>query len=97
MKVFIMRILYLFTRKDCPTCPVAEQMVEEVMQEKACDTVVKVINADSISESLQYDLLENQMFVFAVPTIIVKDEEKMKLVSSGTLPSMSALKKAVGG
>lgn len=93
----IMRTLYLFTRKDCPNCPAAEQMVEDALESNGSSAIVKIIDADSISESLQYELLENQMFIFAVPTIIVRDEGKLKFISSGILPSMTALKKAVGG
>jgi len=92
-----MKTLYLFTRKDCPNCPAAEQMIEECMQNKICDTVVKIIDADSISESLQFELLENQFFIFAVPTIIVKENKQMKLISSGILPNMADLEKVVGG
>jgi hypothetical protein len=72
-------------------------MVEEAMQDENCKAIVKLIDADCISESLQYDLLENQLFIFATPTIVVKDEHGMKLISSGVLPNMTALKKAVGG
>jgi len=92
-----MRTLYLFTRTGCVNCPAAELMVEEAIQEESCKAVVKIIDADCINESLQYELLENQMFIFAVPTIIVRDEGKMKLVSSGNLPTKAALRKAVGG
>jgi protein-disulfide isomerase-like protein with CxxC motif len=96
MKVNTMKTLYLFTRKDCYNCPAAEQLVEEAMHGEKCEAVVKIIDADSISERLQFELLENQLFIFAVPTFVLKDEGKMELISSGDLPTIAALRKAVG-
>ena len=86
----------IFVRDGCVNCPAAEAVVEEVMQEESCKAIVEKINADNISEKLMYELLENSLFIFAVPTVILEEDGKMTLISSGEPPTKEMLIKCVG-
>jgi len=83
--------VYLFKRKGCSNCPAAEAVVDEI----AVETGVKVVkvNADNIGINLEYKLLEEQIFVFATPVVVIEDENGMVLHSAGTVPKYKKLKK----
>lgn len=88
-----MGCVYVFKRKECPNCPAAEAMVDEI----GAETGVKVVkvNADNIGINLEYKLLEEQIFVFATPVIVLENENGMIMHSAGAVPKYNKLKRAV--
>jgi len=91
----MMRCVYLFKRKECPNCPAAEAIVDEI----AAETGVKVVkvNADNIGINLEYKLLEEQIFVFSTPVVVIENENGMVMHSAGAVPKYKKLKKVMEG
>jgi hypothetical protein len=90
-----MKKLLCFIREGCINCPAAKEVVREILDDETCRVSAEFINADEITLDLQYRLLEGQIFIFAVPTIVLEDEGKMTLISSGDVPTIAKLKRAV--
>lgn len=88
--------LILFTREKCPKCPAAKEVVKEIAADMSVD--VEAINADNIAEELEYELLENQLFVFSTPTVMIRDDKgKLKKFSTGEIPNPERLRITLGG
>lgn len=88
--------LYLFTREGCVNCPAAKRVVEEI-GETVDDLHVIAVNADDIGDDLQDELLENQLFIFSTPAVVIRNDNGLKMFSSGDVPDPVALIVALGG
>lgn len=89
------KVLLCFKREGCYNCPAVEAIVRELLNDNTCSFSAEFINADDISNDLQFRLLENSLFVFSVPTLILDEDGKMILISSGDVPSIERVRKAV--
>ena len=83
--------IYFLKRKECVNCPAVKSMLDEL------NIKYKLIDADNISEDLQFKFLENQIFIYSTPSIVIEDDGKFELFSSGEIPKISKLKKEFGG
>jgi glutaredoxin len=77
----------VFTKQDCPNCPQAKRVVEEVEREMGCRIEVKRFDLDDEEDFLT--ALQNQ--VMSTPSIVVNG----KLVVAGRSTSTDELVKAI--
>jgi len=77
----------VFTKQDCPNCPQAKRVVEEVEREMGCRIEVKRFDLDDEEDFLT--ALQNQ--VMSTPSIVVNG----KLVVAGRSTSAHELVKAI--
>lgn len=79
--------IMVFTKQDCPNCPQAKRVVEEVEREMGCRIEVKRFDLDDEEDFLT--ALQNQ--VMSTPSIVVNG----KLVVAGRSTSTDELVKAI--
>ncbi|MFB0560496.1 MAG: conjugal transfer protein TraF [Candidatus Lokiarchaeia archaeon] len=66
--------LLLFTQKNCPNCPAMEEIVFEVG--KKLNIPVKLVDiSNNMPEQLEFDLLQNQIYISATPSVILVNED----------------------
>lgn len=88
--------IYVFTREKCPNCPAAKQVVKEAAADMNIN--VSIIDADSIDDDLQDELLENQVFVFSTPLVLIKNGEgEIRQFSVSSVPDFEELRTVLGG
>lgn len=84
-----MELIKIFTKSNCPKCPAAKQMAQELMKEG-----LKVVNYDldtieGLTEAAYYGIL-------STPSIIIEDETEDEIASwRGVLPNLQELKKVL--
>lgn len=88
--------IYVFTRRECPNCPAAKQIAEDVAVDM--NVSISIINADDIDDDLQDELLENQIFVFSTPLVLIKNGDgEIRQFSVVSPPDFEELRTALGG
>ncbi len=78
--------LKVFTKKDCPKCPVAKILAEAIAKEKLAEVeFFDVEEADGLAEAQFYSIL-------ATPTLILCDMDDAELFSwRGEAPEKEAI------
>ncbi len=76
----------LFTRKDCPNCPQAKRIVEEVVSELGDQVSLQEFDLDQEDDLLT--ALQHQ--VMSAPAVVVGE----RLVAAGRLPTKEAIVEA---
>ena len=83
-------IVKLFVKNDCPRCPAAKKVIEELEKEKIKEVVVERFDAEEVegmAEAAYY-------MVMATPTIVVTDNDGKEVKSwRGGVPKLEELKK----
>ncbi len=70
-----MKKIYLFTGKKCVNCPA----VKASLKENNIDFIE--VDIDSVKfEKMQYDLLENNIFLMTTPKLMIEENGKMELI-----------------
>jgi len=77
----------LFTKKDCPNCPLAKKVVGEVLEEIGDRMLVKRFDLDDEEDFLT--ALQHQ--IMSTPSIVIGE----RLVCVGRAPTRGELVKAV--
>ena len=83
--------LMMFTRKNCANCPPAKEIVGAVAINLNLD--VAMYDADNIPFEVLHTLLNNQIYIFSVPALIVENENKLNVVFAGMAPNEKDLEK----
>ena len=83
----------MFTKKTCPTCRVAKELLERFIQERRLTALVLVEHhdldtVDGLAEGAYWD-------VMAVPTLIIERERKVVARWDGQVPQEADLEKAL--
>ena len=86
--------LYLITQENCANCPAAEAVVEEAID--GSPIPMKIIDLKKMDPDLEFRLLENQVFIASTPSIILENHGMLKLLYSGTVPSVEDMRKQLG-
>ncbi len=86
--------LYLITQENCANCPAAEAVVEEAIN--GSPIPMKIIDLKNMDPDLEFRLLENQVFIASTPSIILENHGMLKLLYSGTVPSVEDMRKQLG-
>lgn len=86
--------LYLFTQDNCANCPAAKAVITEAFGDS--ETIdVKTIDLQRMDPDFEFRLLENQVFIASTPSIIIENGGKLKLLYSGEVPSVEAIREEV--
>jgi hypothetical protein len=87
-------MLYLVTQENCANCPAAKAVVQEALQGSpvSCET----IDLAKMDPDLEFRLLENQLFIASTPSIILEDDGRLKMLYSGTIPTVEGIRKELG-
>lgn len=66
--------LLIFTQKNCPNCPAMKEIVFEVG--KKLNIPIKLVDiSNNVPEHLEFDLLQNQIYISATPSVILVNED----------------------
>ncbi len=66
--------LLIFTQKNCPNCPAMKEIVFEVG--KKLNIPIKLVDiSNNMPEDLEFDLLQNQIYISATPSVILVNED----------------------
>ncbi|WXG40776.1 MAG: conjugal transfer protein TraF [Candidatus Freyarchaeum deiterrae] len=66
--------LLVFTQKNCPNCPAMKEIVFEVGRKLSIP--VKLVDiSDHLPEQLEFDLLQNQIYISSTPSVILVNED----------------------
>ncbi len=78
--------LLIFTQKNCPNCPAMKEVVFEVGK-KLSIPVNLVDISDNLPEQLEFDLLQNQIYISSTPSVILvnEDDSMRELVLGGVI------------
>jgi len=87
--------LYLVTQPRCAKCPAAKAVVEEAIQ--GTRVPLKLINLPDMDPDFEFRLLEEQVFISSTPTIIIENGGSLRVVSSGVVPTVEKIRKALQG
>ena len=79
--------LKIFTKTDCPNCPVAKEVGKQLESKGANIEWFDLDNEDGLSESVYFDVL-------STPSLIVTDEDDNEVKGwRGDVPEVELLKK----
>lgn len=66
--------LLIFTQKNCPNCPAMKEIAFEVG--KKLNIPIKLVDiSNNMPEHLEFDLLQNQIYISATPSVILVNED----------------------
>ena len=86
--------IYLVTQENCINCPAAKAVVEEAFADSVVN--VETVDLDSMDPDLEFRLLENQVFIASTPSIIVESNGSLRMLYSGTVPSVDDIRSELG-
>jgi len=90
----IIPTLYLFTQDNCVNCPAAKAVIDEAF-DGSKDVMIKTIDLRRIDPEFEFKLLENQVFIASTPSILIENGGKLRLLYSGEVPSVEAIREEV--
>ncbi|MEM3088884.1 MAG: conjugal transfer protein TraF, partial [Candidatus Bathyarchaeia archaeon] len=66
--------LLVFTQMNCPNCPTMKKITLEVG--KKLNIPVELVDiTNSVPESLEFDLLQNQIYISSTPSVVLVNED----------------------
>ncbi|TXT57541.1 MAG: hypothetical protein BAJATHORv1_10243 [Candidatus Thorarchaeota archaeon] len=75
-------------------CPAAKAVLEEAFAEG--EVIVKTVDLQEMDPDLEFRLLEEQVFIASTPSIIMENDGSLKMLYSGTIPTIDGIRKDVG-
>jgi hypothetical protein len=87
--------IYLVTQENCINCPTAKAIVEEATE--GTNIPVEIVDLPSMDPDLEFRLLENQVFIASTPTIIIERAGNLRILSTGKVPTIDRVRKALAG
>ena len=87
--------LYLVTQENCINCPAAKAIVQEAID--GTNVPVEIVDLPSMDPDLEFRFLENQIFIASTPTIIIEKGGNLRIISSGKVPTIDGVRKALTG
>ncbi|MEM1511296.1 MAG: hypothetical protein QXW47_01465 [Candidatus Jordarchaeales archaeon] len=82
--------LLVFTQENCPNCPVAKKAAEKVSEELRIP--LEIFDVTRLPEELEFELLQNQIYIASTPAIVAIEEGGMRLLVLGDPVSYEDLK-----
>ncbi len=82
--------LLVFTQENCPNCPVAKKAAEKVSEE--FHIPLEVFDVTKLPEELEFELLQNQIYIASTPAIVAVGEDGMQLLVLGDPVSYEELR-----
>ena len=86
--------IYLVTQENCINCPAAKAVVEEAFADSVVN--VETVDLNSMDPDLEFRLLEHQVFIASTPSIIVESNGSLRMLYSGTVPSVEKIRSELG-
>jgi len=88
-----MPTVYLVTQSGCANCPAAKLVVNEALE--GTGFKLKMVDLREMDPDLEFRLLEEQLFVASTPSIIIENGGTLKMLSSGKVPTVEQVKRAL--
>ncbi|MCX7966018.1 MAG: glutaredoxin [Syntrophorhabdaceae bacterium] len=86
-----MNTVKIFYKDDCPMCPMAKRLKDNLIEKKIKVSEYNVGTADGLAEATFYGIK-------ALPTIIIEDEKENELMGwRGIVPTLDEVVNAVKG
>jgi len=86
--------LYLFTQDDCANCPAAKEVIKEAF-DGSTNVEIKTIDLQGMDPDFEFKLLDHQLFISSTPSILIENGGKLKLLYSGEVPDVEAIREEV--
>ncbi|MFW9808104.1 MAG: hypothetical protein ACFFE6_01880 [Candidatus Thorarchaeota archaeon] len=86
--------LYLFTQDNCANCPAAKAVINEAFY-GSNNIRIETIDLKRMDPDFEFRLLEQQLFIASTPSIIIENGGKLRLLYSGEVPSVEAIREEV--
>lgn len=86
--------LYVITQENCANCPAAKAVVQEAIEDSPIP--MKIIDLQEMDPDFEFRLLEHQVFIASTPSIILENNGSLKMLYSGTVPSVEEVRKQLG-
>ncbi len=86
--------LYVVTQENCINCPAAKAIVKEAIE--GTPVPMEEVNLQTMDPDFEFRLLESQIFIASTPSIILGEGESLKLLYTGTLPSVEDIRSTLG-
>ncbi|MFW9982173.1 MAG: hypothetical protein ACFFE3_09705 [Candidatus Thorarchaeota archaeon] len=86
--------LYLFTQDNCANCPAAKAVINEAF-DGSTDIRIETVDLKRMDPDFEFRLLEQQVFIASTPSIIIENGGKLRLLYSGEVPSVEAIREEV--
>jgi len=86
--------VYLITQENCVNCPAAKMVVEEALLNS--EITVETIDLNKMDPDFEFRLLENQVFIASTPSILVENNESLKMLYSGDVPTVEDVRLQLG-
>ncbi len=87
--------LYVVTQENCTNCPAAKAIVKEAIE--GTPVPMHEVELQAMDPDFEFRLLESQIFIASTPSIILSRGESLKLLYSGSLPSVEEIRTVIGG
>ncbi|UCE09746.1 MAG: hypothetical protein JSW61_12355 [Candidatus Thorarchaeota archaeon] len=85
--------MYLITQENCINCPAAKAVVEEAVA--GSEVSFHTVDLNRMDPDFEFLLLENQVFIASTPSIIIENNGKLRMLSSGEVPTIEGVRSAV--
>ncbi len=86
--------LYVVTQANCINCPVAKVVVQEAIEGSPIQ--LEIVDLLDMDPNFEFGLLENQVFISSTPSVILENNGALRMLYSGTVPSVEELRKRIG-
>lgn len=87
--------LYLLTSEKCPRCLSAKMILEEISYKLGIN--LNIENIDNVNEDVNFNMLENQIFLTSTPSLIGERDGNMNVIDISINLSTEHLMKMITG
>jgi hypothetical protein len=84
----------LFTQDNCANCPAAKAVINEAF-DGSNKVNVETVDLQLMDPDFEFKLLEHQVFIASTPSIMIENGGKLRLLYSGEVPSVDAIREEV--
>lgn len=81
--------LHVIAQEGCVNCPAAKAIIQEAVE--GTDITVNIVDLQNMDADFEFALLERQIFIASTPSIILENEGTLKMLYSGTVPSVEEI------
>jgi glutaredoxin len=85
--------VYLFTQDGCANCPAAKAVLQEALD--GSNVRYETIDLQAMDPDFEFKLLEHQVFIASTPSILIENGGKLRLLSSGDVPTVEQIRREV--
>ncbi|MGY5865765.1 MAG: thioredoxin family protein [Candidatus Thorarchaeota archaeon] len=84
----------MFTQDNCANCPAAKAVINEAF-DGSNEVNVETVDLQMMDPDFEFKLLEHQVFIASTPSIMIENGGKLRLLYSGDVPSVDAIREEV--